>query len=52
MAAMLHFLIEVAMFKTMSLKAAANPMIIAGKRFVPVACVMMSAQVMSVPMVR
>lgn len=27
---MLHFLIEVAMFKTMSLKAAANPMIIAG----------------------
>lgn len=34
-AAMLHFLIEVAMFKTMSLKAAANPMIIAGKRPAP-----------------
>ena len=31
MAALLHFLIEVVMFKTMSLKAAANPMIIAGK---------------------
>ncbi|CAK0751688.1 hypothetical protein CVIRNUC_002087 [Coccomyxa viridis] len=29
-AAMLHFLAEVTMFKTMSLKAAANPMIIAG----------------------
>ncbi len=28
---MLHFLAEVTMFKTMSLKAAANPMIIAGK---------------------
>ena len=28
---MLHFLVEVTMFKTMSLKAAANPMIIAGK---------------------
>jgi len=32
-AALLHFLIEVAMFKTMSLKAAANPMMIAGKQF-------------------
>lgn len=27
----MHFLVEVAMFKTMSLKAAANPMAIAGK---------------------
>ena len=31
MAAILHFLVEVTMFKTMSLKAAANPMIIAGE---------------------